>query len=157
MMMLIAMHVRTQEHIGKPIPSNVLELEKLLITKSRERSPPTMSFDEFRSLAKLCLIENEEDLLVAASLLHNFGSLVYFANEEKVRGRAGTEKAVGEGFLSRRWADQSECKQLKDLVILDPQWLMDIMSAVISTKHSYCRHGGPLFLPSFSWSSLSCH
>jgi hypothetical protein len=30
--------------------------------------------------------------------------------------------------------------QLRDVVILDPQWLMDVMSTVVSTKHNYCRY-----------------
>jgi hypothetical protein len=70
--------------MGQPIPSNYLELEKLLVNQSKERMPPIMSWSEYRSLAKLCLIEREHDLLAATSLLHNFGSLVHFPNDEKV-------------------------------------------------------------------------
>jgi hypothetical protein len=71
--------------MGQPVPSNYLELEKLLVAQGKERMPPIMSWDEFRSLARLCLIEREHDLLAATSLLHNFGSLVHFPNDEKVR------------------------------------------------------------------------
>ncbi len=37
--------------------------------------------------------------------------------------------------------------QLKDVVILDPQWLMDVMSTVISTKHNFCRCATRPLLP----------
>jgi hypothetical protein len=76
--------IAKQEHIGQPLPSSYLELEKILVGQARERVPPIMSWGEYRSVAKLCLIEHEQDLLTATSLLHNFGSLVHFPNDEKV-------------------------------------------------------------------------
>jgi hypothetical protein len=49
-----------------------------------------------------------------------------------------------------------ETLQLKEVVILEPQWLMNVMSTVVSTKHNYCRYGAvishaPLY--THSWHS----
>jgi hypothetical protein len=77
--------IARQDHIGQPLPSNYLELEKHLASQAKERMPPIVSWTEYRAMARLCLIDGEQDLLTATSLLHNFGSLVHFPNDEKVK------------------------------------------------------------------------
>jgi hypothetical protein len=54
------------------------------------------------------LIEHKE-LEIATTLLHNLGSIIYFGDDEK----------------------------LADVIILDPQWLTNVMSSIVTTKHSY--------------------
>jgi hypothetical protein len=76
--------IAKQEHVGQAVPSNYLELEKVLASQAKERVPPIVAWSEYRTLARLCLIEHEHDLLTATSLLHNFGSLVHFPNDDKV-------------------------------------------------------------------------
>jgi hypothetical protein len=76
--------IAQQEHVGQAVPSNYLELEKVLASQAKERVPPIVAWSEYRTLARLCLIEHEHDLLTATSLLHNFGSLVHFPNDDKV-------------------------------------------------------------------------
>jgi hypothetical protein len=127
--------------MGQPVPSNYLELEKLLVAQSKERMPPIMSWDEFRSLARLCLIEREHDLLAATSLLHNFGSLVHFPNDEKVQCPPPPPRVLASVVALMRGS-----VQLKDVVILEPQWLMNVMSTVVSTKHNYCKYASFLTL-----------
>lgn len=120
-----------QEYVGRPMPSTYLALEKALQAQCKVRMPPILTWREYRDLAHLSQIEVEgDDLITATTLLHNLGSLVYFANEEKVCRR---DLSVD----SRRIAHMCE-PQLRDVVILDPQWLMDVMSTIVSTKHSFC-------------------
>jgi hypothetical protein len=76
--------IAKQEHVGQAVPSNYLGLEKVLASQASERVPPIVSWSEYRALARLCLIEHEQDLLAATSLLHNFGSLVHFPHDDKV-------------------------------------------------------------------------
>jgi hypothetical protein len=76
--------IAQQEHVGQAVPSNYLELEKVLASQAKGRVPPIVAWSEYRTLARLCLIEHEHDLLTATSLLHNFGSLVHFPNDDKV-------------------------------------------------------------------------
>jgi len=76
--------IAAQEYIGQPLPSNYLELEKLLANHTKTHSPPIISWSDYQAFARLCRIEEEQDILAATSLLHNFGSLVHFPNDEKV-------------------------------------------------------------------------
>lgn len=51
---------------------------------------------------------------MATSFLHNLGTLLYFGDDENLR----------------------------DVIILDPQWLAAIMSTIITTKHNYLGREG---------------
>lgn len=62
-----------------------------------------------------CKITSDKDLLAAAKLLHQFGSLMYFS-----------DKKFG----------------LNDVVIIDSQWLANVFSSVITTKHSFGKKDG---------------
>jgi len=86
--------VAKQEHIGQALPTNYLELEKILVGMPKERMPPILPWSEYESLARMCLVEQEHDLRAATSLLHNLGSIVHFPNDEKVR-TAPCEECVG--------------------------------------------------------------
>jgi len=72
-----------QEHMGQSIPSNYLELERMLHERTRKELP-ILSWSEFKSLAKSCLIEHEQDLISVSSLLNSLGSLIHFPKDEKV-------------------------------------------------------------------------
>lgn len=77
------MHV--QDYIKRKLPASYLALEKLLIEQAQIKTPPVLSWAEYRALAELCMIEDtKEDLRTATVLLHHLGSLVHFAEEEKV-------------------------------------------------------------------------
>ena len=73
-----------QECVGQPLPSNYMELEKLIVTEGKKKLPAIVSWAEYQAMARLCLIDAERDLLTATSILHNLGSLVHFPNDEKV-------------------------------------------------------------------------
>jgi hypothetical protein len=78
--------VAKQDFIGRALPSSYLALEKLVAEQAKLRTPPVLTWSEYRDLAKLCMIDEEnDDLLTATALLHNLGSLVHFANDDKVR------------------------------------------------------------------------
>lgn len=77
--------VAKQDYIGRTLPSSYLALEKVVAAQAKVRTPPVLAWHEYRDLAKLCMIEDDnEDLRTATALLHNLGSLVHFANDEKV-------------------------------------------------------------------------
>lgn len=105
--------VSRQEFIERKMPSSYLELEKVVLQQAKSRNPPVLKWDAYRELAELCAIKDCEcgDLTAATALLHSLGSLVHFANEDKLR----------------------------NIVVLSPQWLMDVLATVVSTKHNYCR------------------
>jgi len=71
-------------------------------------------WSEYKSWAELCLIEDQKELMTATMFLHNLGSLLYFSEDEN----------------------------LSDVIFLDPQWLTDVMSTVITTMHNYLGREG---------------
>ena len=70
--------------MGRPLPSSYLALEKALAMHAKSRTPPVLSWQAYSNLARLSLIDDERDLRTATAFLHNLGSLVHFAKDEKV-------------------------------------------------------------------------
>ncbi|KAL6046584.1 Myotubularin-like phosphatase domain [Balamuthia mandrillaris] len=106
-----------QEGMGRPLPKSYLQLEKELFEKRREMNPPVLEWKDYVSMAKLCGIdEANEDLLTASEVLHNLGSIVHFTEDAKLR----------------------------DILILNPQWLTKVMSSIITTRHTYASKSGIL-------------
>ena len=145
--------IGAQKYIGEQVPKSYLQLEKMLLAerdaKRKEGNkeggdlsptadlsnnstsdsnegakPPIMTWEEFKVMAGLCLIEDEQELELAASFLHNLGSIIHFGDDEKLR----------------------------DIIILEPQWLTRVMCTVITTKHRLVKQGllDHTFLP-FIW------
>eukprot|EP00007_Cunea_sp_BSH-02190019_P005553 CAMPEP_0174232408 /NCGR_PEP_ID=MMETSP0417-20130205/2700_1 /TAXON_ID=242541 /ORGANISM="Mayorella sp, Strain BSH-02190019" /LENGTH=2427 /DNA_ID=CAMNT_0015310457 /DNA_START=88 /DNA_END=7371 /DNA_ORIENTATION=+ len=103
--------VAAQPHMGEEFPTSYLELEKLAMTE-KKRMPPIVTAQDFAAMGIICNIREEAELNSATALLHNLGSLVHFDTDG-----------------------------LRDLIILDPQWLSDMMSTIITTKHSFVSDG----------------
>ncbi|KAL6060410.1 Myotubularin-like phosphatase domain [Balamuthia mandrillaris] len=109
----IASVLEGQRHMGRPMPKSYLQLEKELLDRRKELNPPILQWQDYVAVAKLCGIQEEQgDLLTATEVLHNLGSIVHF-----------------------------EDAKLRELVILDPQWLTKVMSSIITTKHNYAKTG----------------
>eukprot|EP01087_Luapelamoeba_hula_P012480 TRINITY_DN3484_c0_g1_i2.p1 TRINITY_DN3484_c0_g1~~TRINITY_DN3484_c0_g1_i2.p1 ORF type:complete len:2043 (+),score=287.04 TRINITY_DN3484_c0_g1_i2:206-6334(+) len=102
-----------QRTMGEQIPKSYLELEQLVAKKrqemSDEKKPPTMKYEQMRTMAieSVSRLEDEETLVRALQFLHELGSVVYFSDP-----RSG----------------------LSDIVILDPNWLTEMMATVVSSK-----------------------
>ena len=100
--------------VGKTYPTSWLSLEKHLRSLSRQREQsPFMDWKEFTATAINCHI-SEEDVPEAAAFLHSSGVVCHFNDE-----RSG----------------------LSNLVILDPQFLTNVMSAVISLRKGFITNG----------------
>jgi len=106
-----------QKHVGQLLPKRYSALEKALILEREKKKanslPPICKWEEYSKIAELCLIDDEKELEVATSLLHNLGSLIHFGDDEKLR----------------------------DIIILHPQWLTDVMSSVFTTKANFVKNG----------------
>ena len=72
-----------------------------------------VDWEEFKEWAKICDVEPDQ-LELATEFLCDIGTLIHFNDN---RGN------------------------LKDLVILNPQWLADVMSSLITTKHTFAKDG----------------
>mmetsp|Transcript_33003 Transcript_33003/g.82965 ORF Transcript_33003/g.82965 Transcript_33003/m.82965 type:complete len:2143 (+) Transcript_33003:102-6530(+) len=105
--------VQQQPYMGEQMPLNYLELEKLVGTEAPKRRPPIVTMEEFSSMGAMVNIKDSKQLLNATDLLHKLGSLVHFAKDSS----------------------------LKDIVILNPQWLTNLMCTIITTKHQFVKDG----------------
>ncbi|KAL6057002.1 Myotubularin-like phosphatase domain [Balamuthia mandrillaris] len=121
----------SQRNMGEQIPVSYLELEKVAfrmkVERQKNRQPPTISWPDFREevFKNVSGLTNDEELIRAAEFLHELGSLVYFHD-------------VKTG--------------LSDIVILDPQWLTEVMATVVSSKTSLDKGILPhKFLTSHIW------
>lgn len=88
--------------------------ENLLQTRSLSMKVPVVSLKELSELAGACQIRTIEGVLNCLQKFHELGSVLYF----------GTRSP-----------------QLRDLCILDPQWLIDVLSNVFTTKHRWIKQG----------------
>ena len=67
-------------------------------------------------LGSLCNLTTTDEVLKCTRLHHDLGNILYFDN----------------------------IPLLKDLVILDPQWLFNVMATIFTTKHRWVRKTGVL-------------
>lgn len=88
-------------------------------------------WSEYKQMAKLFLIDNKEDLKNVTTLLHNLGSIIYFSHNRKVQY-----------MLDDCACDNSpNAWQLRGVVVLHAQWLMDLMATIMTTRHDYTKDG----------------
>ena len=109
---IIKQVISEQKYIGKFIPSKYLYFEDELLYKSKEILPPILSFEKFKKIAFLFDINNESEILESIDLFHKWGSVIHHNDI-----------------------------QLKDMVILDPAWLVQVMATILTTKHRYIKDG----------------
>jgi len=109
-----------EEHVGADIPKSYLLLEEILERRGENEkalgNPPILDFEGYRNLAATCGITHKEELAAVTETLHNLGVLMHFTMTTTI----------------------------KSYVILDPQWLTNLMSTIITTKNNFV-HSGFLF------------
>lgn len=105
--------VLTLDKMGELIPSSYLSLEKFVLEERPRRMPPVVSLRTFQAMAAACNVTAADSQAVATRLLHSLGVLVHYGQDPR----------------------------LKDLVILDPQWLIEVMASILTTKHNFSRNG----------------
>jgi hypothetical protein len=81
-------------------------------TNIKKHDEPWISYEQITKIAEQSGIFEPEAILEAVLFLNDLGSLSYFDN-----------------------------KTLKDRVIIDPQWIVDVMSCVVSIKENVIKDG----------------
>lgn len=99
--------------MGEKLPLSYMMLEKLVQEEKNKYYPPVISKDIFLELAEMSSITQKKSVDRAGNLLHNYGHIVYFERDPV----------------------------LSEIVILNPQWLTDMMSTLITTKHRFASQG----------------
>eukprot|EP01119_Soliformovum_irregulare_P012881 TRINITY_DN3370_c0_g1_i1.p1 TRINITY_DN3370_c0_g1~~TRINITY_DN3370_c0_g1_i1.p1 ORF type:complete len:2124 (-),score=675.67 TRINITY_DN3370_c0_g1_i1:56-5518(-) len=101
-----------QPYVDTSYSSGYHQLERLVISQRELMSPPVVSFNQFRNWCDDCHVTGPGEAGKAAQLLSDLGVIVFFNDPN-----------------------------LKDLVILDPQWLTRVMATLITTKPNFIKNG----------------
>src|SRR5689334_3305834 len=91
-----------------------LAFEKILASRAPSLPVPLVNHQELLELANTCQIRSLDGVYKCMQKFHELGSVLYF------------------GVRTSR---------LRDLCILDPQWLIDVLSNVFTTKHRWIKKG----------------
>ena len=97
------------QYVGKYFPLSWLKLESTITTLRLNKLKPFMKWDEFHRVAVGCNLEADA-IKEVVKFLHSTGVLCYFDDSNN---------------------------DLNDLVILDPQFLTNVMASVVTLKHRY--------------------
>ncbi|KAL6062523.1 Pleckstrin y domain [Balamuthia mandrillaris] len=104
--------------------------------KQDDGKPPIMKYASFRQKA-LDFDVPADEVNNALHFLHEIGDVLYF-------GFQGGEDQTGPGNKTRKDHKQQEQKhraELSELVFLDPQWLTDVLSTVVTMKYNMVKDG----------------
>eukprot|EP01125_Pyxidicula_operculata_P012793 TRINITY_DN4209_c0_g1_i7.p1 TRINITY_DN4209_c0_g1~~TRINITY_DN4209_c0_g1_i7.p1 ORF type:complete len:1508 (-),score=385.42 TRINITY_DN4209_c0_g1_i7:3354-7856(-) len=101
------------DSMGKVYPSGYVHLERVLQTFGREIKAPMIDRITLLQFGRSCGLKTDQEVLDAAEFLHSVGSIVYFGKDPR----------------------------LKDLIILNHQWLIDAIATLYTTKHSWAKNG----------------
>ena len=96
-----------QKHMGKIVPKPYFLLEESIQSikddKRKIQETPIITWEQYTQIAGNCHIHNDVSLISATSFLHDLGVLLYFNNDHTIS------------------------TLLSNVVIIDPQWLIDMM------------------------------
>jgi C-terminal of Roc, COR, domain len=112
---LLVRVAKAQSFYGEKIPAAYEVVCETMNCRRALIASPVLSFAEFSAVAMDCKVAQESDVLHVANFLHQLGEITYFA----------------EGAL-------------RDIVVLDPQWLTKVFSTVVTMKANYVREDGVL-------------
>ena len=87
--------------------------EKHLLYERTKRHPPILSYNEYKNLANhFSISEENNELDEFSKLLNSWGTILYYTEDH-----------------------------LKDIIVIDPKWLIQVLSDIITTKHRYIKQG----------------
>lgn len=112
--------------LDQTLPYSYLLLETLLQEQKRELDYPVISFQDLRRLGTICDVDKVEK---CTKVLHELGEICHFQQHEELK------------VLAPFSSSSSPSHPPKDLIILDPQWLLQVMSTLFTTKHRWLKNG----------------
>ena len=100
------------------IPTSWLQLGQILNDKMKSKQ--TIEMNEVKNIIKSISIGDEKEINLSISVLHNIGYLLYYPSSS---------------LLNNVVVDQ-------DIIILDPQWLVNILKSVVTIKQTKTINNG---------------
>uniref|UniRef100_K1PB18 non-specific serine/threonine protein kinase n=1 Tax=Magallana gigas TaxID=29159 RepID=K1PB18_MAGGI len=103
----------TQGYMGESIPMAWLELEEIIKKLKTKTKMDTIEYSQLFKRAGVAGIVNEKEFAEAVAFLHDLGSLQHFSGNEYLHSK----------------------------VVVNPQWIVDVMACVVSVKESPIKNG----------------
>jgi Leucine-rich repeat (LRR) protein/GTPase SAR1 family protein len=92
----------------------------------------TVTIEQWHAMAEKCFIKTKEDSFAALRFLADVGVVFHFKAEN-----SDLLPPSEDSISTEKQAQQA----LENIVVLDPQWIADLLSTVISLKHNYVKDG----------------
>jgi len=106
--------ISTDLSVVKELPYSHVLLEASLKEKALELSDfPILTLNDLMRLGNTCGIASMGKILECTRILHSIGSIIHF----------------------------DKLGQLRDFVVLDPQWLVRMLATIFTTKHTWIKSG----------------
>eukprot|EP00727_Mastigamoeba_balamuthi_P006865 m51a1_g28 putative protein kinase domain containing protein (2458) ;mRNA; r:113976-122755 len=105
--------LRAHPYLRQEVPGRYLLLEKSLRETFKASAQPVLNWAGLREIAARCSIEGDADLEEACTVLHHFGVLLHYESEPLLR----------------------------DMVVLKPQWLVDLFATLFTVRENYASKG----------------
>jgi hypothetical protein len=109
------------------VPQSYLLLEGRL--RAKRLQTQVLSHKQFVSFAKECGVTDKQ-MAHCMDFMSDAGVIVYFSDEKK-----------DDTMVTSLSTSAGSSDGLSDIVVLDPQWITNLMSSVITLKHSYAKEG----------------
>ncbi|XP_062596866.1 uncharacterized protein LOC134258357 [Saccostrea cucullata] len=103
----------TQGYMGESIPMAWLELEDIIKKLKTKTKMDTIDYDQLFKRASVAGIVDEKEFAEAVAFLHDLGCLQHFSGNEYLHSK----------------------------VVVNPQWIVDVMACVVSVKESPIKNG----------------
>jgi hypothetical protein len=120
---LLAVGVETRATIA----SNWVRLHDCI--QEQRATNGVVLFSQYKQWAINCNIFSDDELKMATSFLCDAGALIHYDDAQTI----ASPLSLGQG-------DWKDCK-LSDLVVLDPQWLANVMASLITFRHRWIKNG----------------
>jgi len=106
--------ISAQKHIGVQVPHSYLLMEDYLKEQAKVKEMlPLLTENELLAIGHTVGLKTKQEVISCTRLLHQAGAIVYFDDDA----------------------------MLKDFVVLNPQWLTNMMSTLFTTKHRWVKNG----------------
>jgi hypothetical protein len=115
--------------------------------KNMHHKHAVIDWQTYTSWASVCGIE-EKELRLATEFLVTVGSIIYFDDKFEQSASASssssssTTKTAAKPVLGATATSVTSSKALlSDLIILQPQWLTEVMACVVTFRHTWIKEG----------------
>ena len=121
-------------------PISWLRLEDALHQKKKETSSPIMKWQDVAEIAKQCGVNAVNEIHIALQFFHDTGTIIYpgecVCMNIYIFFLSLTLLRIITGALSSLFLNDEDKKQLGNVILINPQWLIDLMKDLMEVKLS---------------------